>query len=343
MRFRKSLTGSRNCVLSLTNPTQQVKNTKKQYGCLAIDLLQTEDKRQILGGPPHDQERLQSTEHICKRIQQTDIEKKKIPEKRLFLHLTYFKDQDIQAVLVVHKRMENIMMQTNSKVDFSKRDYRNGNASPSPQWCKESPNKLHRWPLHQADHVVHKRMENMARQISSKDDFLNDQEIEKKKSTETNSPTHNSQRNINLKEKPSFAAVAKGTMTKSTNKTKSRQQHLAVIKPVDEQSSSISTRNFVRNIDITKVKIGMKKVSNIKNGEILIKAAEQTDLGKLLSFDANNEIKQNYKIRKPIKENPNLFAMGVSEDTSEETVVNCIKLQCSLKEEDSNVLKMVHS
>ncbi|GIY86424.1 hypothetical protein CDAR_259301 [Caerostris darwini] len=90
-------------------------------------------------------------------------------------------------------------------------------------------------------------------------------------------------RNINLKEKPSFAAVAKGTMTKSTNKTKSRQQHVAVIKPVDEQSSSISTRNFVqKNIDITKVKIGMKKVSNIKNGGILIKAAQETDLGKLL-------------------------------------------------------------
>ncbi|GIX99204.1 hypothetical protein CDAR_258991 [Caerostris darwini] len=62
-------------------------------------------------------ERLQSTEHMYKSIRQMDNENT-LTEKPLSLHLTYLNDPDIQAHPVVHKRMENILRQTSSKVDF---------------------------------------------------------------------------------------------------------------------------------------------------------------------------------------------------------------------------------
>ncbi|GIY35214.1 hypothetical protein CDAR_101311 [Caerostris darwini] len=66
---------------------------------------------------PNDPESRQSSEHICKRMQQMANEKA-AAEKALSLHLTYLNDPDIHADTVVLQRMENIVRRTNSKLDF---------------------------------------------------------------------------------------------------------------------------------------------------------------------------------------------------------------------------------
>ncbi|GIY54929.1 hypothetical protein CDAR_612811 [Caerostris darwini] len=66
---------------------------------------------------PDDPESLQSSEHICKRMQQMANEKA-AAERALCLHLTYLNYPDIQADPVVLQRMENIVRRTSSKVDF---------------------------------------------------------------------------------------------------------------------------------------------------------------------------------------------------------------------------------
>ncbi|GIX71635.1 hypothetical protein CDAR_234401 [Caerostris darwini] len=66
---------------------------------------------------PDDPASLQSSEHICKRLQQMANEKA-AAEKSLSLHLTYLNDPDIQADPVVLQSIENIVRRTSSKADF---------------------------------------------------------------------------------------------------------------------------------------------------------------------------------------------------------------------------------
>ncbi|GIY12175.1 hypothetical protein CDAR_410641 [Caerostris darwini] len=77
------------------------------------------DGQSSFQGPltPDDPESLQSSEHICKRLQQMANEKA-AAEKALSLHLTYQNDPNIQADPVVLQSMENIVRRTSSKVDF---------------------------------------------------------------------------------------------------------------------------------------------------------------------------------------------------------------------------------
>ncbi|GIX96255.1 hypothetical protein CDAR_554641 [Caerostris darwini] len=63
---------------------------------------------------PDDPASLQSSEHICKRLQQMANEKA-AAEKSLSLHLN---DPDIQADPVVLQSIENIVRRTSSKADF---------------------------------------------------------------------------------------------------------------------------------------------------------------------------------------------------------------------------------
>ncbi|GIY67530.1 hypothetical protein CEXT_526931 [Caerostris extrusa] len=51
-----------------------------------------------------------------------------------------------------------------------------------------------------------------------------------------------------------------------------KRQHLAVVKPVNDQSSSANTRNYLqKNIDINRLKIGVKKVSPLKTVAFLLR------------------------------------------------------------------------
>ncbi|GIX81099.1 hypothetical protein CDAR_410571 [Caerostris darwini] len=72
--------------------------------------------------------------------------------------------------------------------------------------------------------------------------------------------------------------VAKATKTVKP-KLKPKVQHLAVIRPIEESNDSKNTRAFIqKNLDITNAKIGVKKVSPIKNGGILIETMEMRTL-----------------------------------------------------------------
>ncbi|GIX87690.1 hypothetical protein CDAR_616941 [Caerostris darwini] len=106
----------------------------------------------------------------------------------------------------------------------------------------------------------------------------------------------------------SFAAVAaKGNIAKKdqqpTAKPKSppKRQHLAVVKPLNAQSSSANTRNLVqKNIDVNRLKIGVKKVSPIKNGGILIETVEEADLATLVKeLESNEYIAKDFTVAKP--------------------------------------------
>ncbi|GIX83977.1 hypothetical protein CEXT_658891 [Caerostris extrusa] len=99
------------------------------------------------------------------------------------------------------------------------------------------------------------------------------------------------------------------------------------------------TKNFIqKSVDITRVKIGVKKVTNVRKGGILIETVDQTDLDKLLmELDSNPEVKTNFEIGKPIQTNPQVICYGVSNETTEETVANSIKQHCSLEETSQDV------
>ncbi|GIX73553.1 uncharacterized protein CEXT_736971 [Caerostris extrusa] len=121
-----------------------------------------------------------------------------------------------------------------------------------------------------------------------------------------------------------------------------KKQHLAVIKPLNDQDSSENTRSFVqKNIDINKIKVGVKKVSPIKNGGILIETVEEADLNKLLNeLHKNEAISSKFKVAKPQKRNPQFVCYGVNAETKAEEIKTSIMYQCAI-EEDS--IKMVHS
>ncbi|GIY24992.1 hypothetical protein CDAR_453251 [Caerostris darwini] len=142
-----------------------------------------------------------------------------------------------------------------------------------------------------------------------------------------------------VKEVHSFTSVvAKNTVKHNKLQTaipKPRKQHLAVIRPVNDQSTSQSTKQLVqKNIDINRMNIGVKRVSHIRNGGILIETVAEKDLAKLMEeLEANTEINKNCKVDTPIKRNPQFVCYGVAEETTEDMVANCIRHQCQLGEE----------
>ncbi|GIX84905.1 CCHC-type domain-containing protein [Caerostris extrusa] len=86
-----------------------------------------------------------------------------------------------------------------------------------------------------------------------------------------------------------------------------KKQHLAVIKPLNEQDSSANTRSFVqKNIDINKIKVGVKK----------------------------------FKVARPQKRNPQFVCYGVNAETKAEEIKESIMHQCAIEE---NNIKIVHS
>ncbi|GIY79606.1 hypothetical protein CDAR_57081 [Caerostris darwini] len=135
-----------------------------------------------------------------------------------------------------------------------------------------------------------------------------------------------------LEDKQSFAAVAKknapppkkNTVTINTTK----KQYLAVIKPNDVSSSSSDTKSFIKKaIDITRVRVGVKKEANIKNGGILIETVNEEDLTTLLKeLETNTSVKEKFTVGKPTKRNPQFICFGVSEDADEAMVNRCIKI-----------------
>ncbi|GIX77312.1 hypothetical protein CDAR_276481 [Caerostris darwini] len=143
---------------------------------------------------------------------------------------------------------------------------------------------------------------------------------------------------------PTFAPIANKAPKEQPIKIPPKIQHLAVIRPVNVQNTPANTKSFVqKNVDISRIKIGVKKVSNIKNGGILIEPVE-SDLQKLLKeLDSNKDLKQEYKMGKPSKRNPQFICYGVDEETKEDTVVSCLKNQCPQAEETEGSIKVVHS
>ncbi|GIX77425.1 CCHC-type domain-containing protein [Caerostris extrusa] len=72
------------------------------------------------------------------------------------------------------------------------------------------------------------------------------------------------------------------------------------------------------------VKIGVKKVTNVRKGGILIETVNDADLDKLISeLDSNPEIKNKFDIGKPLQRNPQIICYGVSPETTEDTITNC--------------------
>ncbi|GIX76034.1 RNA-directed DNA polymerase from mobile element jockey [Caerostris darwini] len=156
--------------------------------------------------------------------------------------------------------------------------------------------------------------------------------------------------------KPSFAKVAKNMATASTSKAilnqktpakklARRKQHLAVVRPINENETSTNTRACVqKNIDINQVKIGIKKVAPIKKGGIIIEAVEEDDLDKLIKELQNNPIiASNYKIGKPLKRKPHFICYGVSEELTADAMKANIMHQCHIDPENSGAINIVHS
>ncbi|GIY68091.1 uncharacterized protein CDAR_453061 [Caerostris darwini] len=150
-----------------------------------------------------------------------------------------------------------------------------------------------------------------------------------------------------IPDKPSFSAIVKATpalKNQPKQAPKQRKQHLAVIKPKDENSNSSDTKTFIqKSVDINSVQIGVKRVSNVRKGGILIETVDDKDLDKLIrELDSNPDIKEKFDFGKPIQRNPQIICFGVSNETTEATVANCIKLHCSL-DESSTDIKILHS
>ncbi|GIX87713.1 hypothetical protein CDAR_617061 [Caerostris darwini] len=60
---------------------------------------------------------------------------------------------------------------------------------------------------------------------------------------------------------------------------KPRKQYLAIIKPKNDTFNSSDTKSFIqKSVDITRVKIGVKKVTKVRKGGILIETVDSTDL-----------------------------------------------------------------
>ncbi|GIX77332.1 hypothetical protein CDAR_276601 [Caerostris darwini] len=124
-----------------------------------------------------------------------------------------------------------------------------------------------------------------------------------------------------------------------------RKQHLAVIKPINEQDSSINTRTCVqKNVAINKVKIGIKKVSPIKKDGIIIETVEEADLNKLIKELENNQvIAKNYTIGKPLKRKLHFICYGVLEELTADSIKANIMHQCEIDQDNSSAISIVHS
>ncbi|GIY79612.1 RNA-directed DNA polymerase from mobile element jockey [Caerostris darwini] len=69
----------------------------------------------------------------------------------------------------------------------------------------------------------------------------------------------------------------------------------------------------------------------------------EQDLNTLLKeLEGNEEIKSNFSVGKPQKRNPQIICIGVSEETTKDTISDCIKEHCNL-DKNSNEIKVVNS
>ncbi|GIY68080.1 hypothetical protein CDAR_452971 [Caerostris darwini] len=124
----------------------------------------------------------------------------------------------------------------------------------------------------------------------------------------------------------SFATVTKKNASQpiknSVTINTTKKQHLAVIKPIDVSTTSSDTKSFIKKaVDITRVRIGVKKVASIKNGGILIEMVNEDDLSTLLKeLDYNTSVKEKFTVVKPLKRKPQFICYGVSEETTAESV-----------------------
>ncbi|GIZ05245.1 hypothetical protein CEXT_394681, partial [Caerostris extrusa] len=144
----------------------------------------------------------------------------------------------------------------------------------------------------------------------------------------------NRQANVCLDCKKKHATSKKNNTALNTSK----KQHLAVIKPKDVTSNSADAKSFIKkSIDITQVKVGVKKVPNIKMEESLIETVNvigyclcvclkvndnTTRISRSYSksWNKNDSIKETQSGEARKKGTHSSSASGVSEETEEATV-----------------------
>ncbi|GIX77328.1 uncharacterized protein CDAR_276571 [Caerostris darwini] len=195
---------------------------------------------------------------------------------------------------------------------------------------------------------IQKMEKNLAAKASTEQALLTEavaRELEKSKVNNTDKQNEKIPAKVQMDThtaKPSFASVAKtATINKKTTASKSKQQLVATIKPIDEKNTSLQTKAFIQiNVDITRTKIAVKRVSPINQGGIIIETTTDQDLNKLLhELENNPSIKDQFKMRKPVKRNPQFICFGVSEEVM---VKKSLQIICDNIEDCGNI-KIVHS
>jgi len=127
----------------------------------------------------------------------------------------------------------------------------------------------------------------------------------------------------NKSHKVSYAEViTEGTIINRSISTFS-PQHVVVVRPTDKTKPSEETKQLIKNkVNVNKNKIGVNRITNIRDGGVAIECRSEEDCKKLI-----NEVSAKVKgvaADRPKKISPKLVIKGVSHDVKESELINII-------------------
>ncbi|GIY67524.1 hypothetical protein CEXT_526891, partial [Caerostris extrusa] len=89
--------------------------------------------------------------------------------------------------------------------------------------------------------------------------------------------------------------------------------------------------------------IGVKHVRNIRNGGILIETESEEDLDKLIQeFKAQDVLDRDFTIQKPTLRKPHIICFDVSQDTTEQMLLENLNLQFDDPQDPTDKFQIKH-
>ncbi|GBM77356.1 hypothetical protein AVEN_52726-1 [Araneus ventricosus] len=117
-------------------------------------------------------------------------------------------------------------------------------------------------------------------------------------------------------------------------------RHVSLVYPRSGETSSEEVKDtLIKEVDLSKAKLGIKNIRKISKGGIAIECRSNKDLGKLLDeINANQKISTTLEARIPAKKLPRVIQYDVDKTVTREQLLSKITVQNELNDKALKVL-----
>nr|XP_042913122.1 uncharacterized protein LOC122273126 [Parasteatoda tepidariorum] len=135
--------------------------------------------------------------------------------------------------------------------------------------------------------------------------------------------------------KKSYADIVRNRSRTQFGSQQQEREHITIIRPIEEGCSSDKTRSDIINgLDPAHLRVGIKKIINIKNGGVLIQTDKPDGIDCIRLEMEKTKLTKEYRVEAPKLRLPTVILFGVDEEVEAEELESTLCKQNPEIEED---------